>query len=126
MARDHPNAPDQPPGPTDLPDLRVADHLEPIGLHRGEPFTITFEGQQVAAHPGETIATALLAAGIRTLRSTRVDGRPRGLFCAIGTCFDCLVRVDGSRPLRACLTPAQAGQEVAPGDDTTSPGRAGT
>jgi ferredoxin len=93
-------------------DLRIPPGSDPSGLDRQDPFAFTFEGAEVAAHPGETIATALLAQGIRTLRATRAGGRPRGLFCAIGACFDCLVTVDDAGPLRACLTPAAPGVRV--------------
>lgn len=93
-------------------DLRIpADH-DPAGFRREPPFELDFEGRTIVAHPGETIATALLATGIRGLRTTRQDGRPRGLFCAIGACHDCLVNVDGGGPVRACLTPAVAGSSV--------------
>lgn len=100
--------------------LRIGGETDPVGISRRSPFTFRFEGREVTAHPGETIAGALLAEGTRQLRTTRVEGRPRGLFCAIGTCFDCLVSVDGGRPVRACLTPASPAAEViagAPSDD---------
>ncbi len=64
---------------------------------------ITFEGAPVAARPGETIAAALTAAGIRDLRLTR-DGAPRGLFCGMGVCQECLVEIDGEPAQRACMT----------------------
>jgi hypothetical protein len=89
--------------------LRRTDAGAPV---RGAAFTFRFEGRPVAAHPGETIAAALLAAGVRHLRTSRVHGRPRGLFCGIGSCFDCLVTVDGRPSQRACLTPAAPDLEV--------------
>lgn len=92
-----------------MSDLRVQG---PLGASRGEPFTFFFEGEPVTAHPGETIATAVLATGRRTLRHTRHAGAPRGLFCAIGQCFDCLVDVDGEGPVQACLTPAEPDRRV--------------
>lgn len=76
-----------------------------------EPFEITIDGLPVPARPGETIAAALLATGVRAWRTTRVDGRPRGLFCGIGICYDCLVSVDGQR-VRACQRPAAPGDVV--------------
>ncbi|MER7502510.1 (2Fe-2S)-binding protein [Nonomuraea pusilla] len=79
-----------------------------------EPFTITVDGRQVAVTPGQTIGAALHAAGIRSWRSTRFCGRPRGLFCGIGVCFDCLVSVNGRPAERACL------REAAPGDEVTT------
>ena len=83
-------------------------------MRRGPAFTFRFAGVSVRAYPGETIGAALLAAGHRELRRTRVGERPRGLFCAIGTCFDCLVSIDGGGPTRACLAPATSGLDVEP------------
>ena len=57
--------------------------------------TFDFDGEPVAAQPGQTIAAALLADGRRVLRHTRGTGAPRGIFCGIGACFDCLVVVNG-------------------------------
>jgi len=65
--------------------------------------TITFEGTPIAARPGETIAAALTAAGIREFRITR-DGAPRGLFCGMGVCQECLVEIAGEPAQRACMT----------------------
>ncbi|WP_214107377.1 (2Fe-2S)-binding protein [Acrocarpospora catenulata] len=78
-------------------------------------FEISFGGRTIPAAPGQTIAAALYAAGVRSWRTTRFEGRPRGLFCGIGVCFDCLVIVNGTENLRACLTEARPGDEVTPG-----------
>ena len=80
--------------------------------------TILVDGRPVAVGPDQTVAAALLAAGIRSWRTTR-KGRPRGLFCGIGVCFDCLVTVNGRRSVRACLAPARPGDVVTTG--TTEP-----
>ena len=77
-----------------------------------EPFTVTVDGQPVDALPGQTIAAVLLSAGRRVTRRTRVSGRPRGLFCGIGFCFDCLVVCNGEPGVRACLRPAAPGDVV--------------
>lgn len=92
-------------------DLRVGAE-DPRGLTRGAAVRISFDGAPVHAHEGESIAAALLADGWRATRVTRRGGRPRGLFCAIGSCHDCLVRVDGSGPVRSCLTPVRDGMAV--------------
>jgi hypothetical protein len=55
----------------------------------------SFDDTEIAAEPGQSIAAALIAAGHRSWRSTRVGGEPRGAFCGIGVCFDCLVTVNG-------------------------------
>jgi hypothetical protein len=70
-------------------------------------FTFQFDGKPVVAAPGQTVAAALWAAGVRSWRTTRGTGAPRGLFCGIGVCFDCLVTIDGEPNQRACLVPAR-------------------
>lgn len=75
-------------------------------------FRFTFDGRPVPAAPGQTVAAALWADGVRSWRTTRGTGAPRGLFCGIGACFDCLVTIDGARNQRACLIPARPDQVV--------------
>jgi aerobic-type carbon monoxide dehydrogenase small subunit (CoxS/CutS family) len=77
--------------------------------HEGR-FPVWVEGREVWARPGQTVAAVLMEAGMRSWRTTRVAGRPRGLFCGIGICFDCLVTLNGRPSVRACLV------EIAPGD----------
>jgi predicted molibdopterin-dependent oxidoreductase YjgC len=74
--------------------------------------TFLFDDRPVPFRPGQTVAAALLADGVRSWRTTRVAGRPRGVFCGIGVCFDCLVTADGQANERACLLPAQEGMQV--------------
>ncbi|RJQ81877.1 (2Fe-2S)-binding protein [Amycolatopsis panacis] len=71
-----------------------------------------FDGEPIRAEPGQTVGAALVAAGRRHWRTTRRDAAPRGLFCGIGICFDCLVTVNGHPNRRACLTEAAAGDQV--------------
>ena len=80
-------------------------------VERGPRVTMTVDGQPFTAYQGETLAAALLAAGRRTFRHTEPGGHPRGVFCGIGVCFDCVVMVDGRR-LRACMTPVRDGMQV--------------
>ena len=79
---------------------------------RGKQFLFTFNGAAIAAFEGETIAAALMGSGIRALRLTEREARPRGLFCNMGVCFDCLVEVDGRPNQRACQVPATEGLQV--------------
>ncbi|GAA2755141.1 FAD-dependent oxidoreductase [Actinopolymorpha rutila] len=74
---------------------------------------LVVDGQPVAFAHGQTIAAALLAAHRTSWRTTRA-GRPRGIFCGIGVCFDCLVTTNGRR-VRACLEPARGGDVVTTG-----------
>ncbi|MBI0384302.1 (2Fe-2S)-binding protein [Streptomyces albiflaviniger] len=73
---------------------------------------LTFDGTTVTARPGQSVGAALVAAGIVAWRTTRREGRPRGLFCGIGVCFDCLITVDGRPGQRACLVPARDGMRL--------------
>jgi predicted molibdopterin-dependent oxidoreductase YjgC len=74
--------------------------------------TFSFDGREIAAEPGQSVGAALVAAGYVAWRTTRHGGAPRGLFCGIGVCFDCLVVVNGRPGRRACLTEAHPGDEV--------------
>jgi predicted molibdopterin-dependent oxidoreductase YjgC len=74
---------------------------------RGEAFTISLDGQKLIAYPGETIATVLLANGKRVFRHSQTKGEPRGLYCGMGICFECLVTLNGRANVRACQTLAQ-------------------
>ncbi|MCH7230860.1 (2Fe-2S)-binding protein [Glycomyces sp. L485] len=77
---------------------------------------VRVDGEEFVAEPGETVAAVLRGSGRDAWRTTRIEGRPRGLFCGIGVCFDCLVVVNGVRDVRACL------RLVADGDDIRSQG----
>ncbi|WUI03438.1 (2Fe-2S)-binding protein [Spirillospora sp. NBC_00431] len=72
---------------------------------------IWVDGESVTGVAGQTIAGVLLASGRRTWR-TGPSGAPRGVFCGIGVCFDCLVTVNGVRDVRACRRRARDGDTV--------------
>ena len=77
-----------------------------------DPAHFTFDGTRIEFRPGQTVAAALIGTGILSWRLTRVAGKPRGLWCGIGICFDCLITVDGLPNQRACLLTAQPGTAV--------------
>lgn len=81
------------------------------GVRRPAVVAFEFEGHTLEGVPGETLAAALWAAGHRSVRRSSGDGEPRALFCNMGICFECLVRVDG-RDVRACLAPVREGMVV--------------
>ena len=83
-----------------------------VDARPGPPFRVSFDGAPLEALPGQTIAAALWSAGVVSWRSTRGQGRPRGVFCGIGVCFDCLVTVNGVPNQRACLLPAKPGDAI--------------
>ena len=77
------------------------------------PFTL--DGRPLSARPGQSVGAALTDAGVRAWRTTRRREKPRGLFCGIGVCFDCLIEVDGRPDQRACLTPVRSGMRLRTG-----------
>ena len=81
------------------------------GVTRSPRVSFTFDGRATEAHAGESVAAALLAAGVRTLRRAPVDGGPRGAFCLIGVCQECLVEIDGRR-VESCRAEAREGLDV--------------
>src|ERR1700730_2202122 len=83
--------------------FRIADPgIRPVA----ETATLTFDGATLGALPGEAIAAACAASGMMNL-GLRKDGSPRGIFCGMGVCQECLVTVDGRHSLRACMTPVE-------------------
>jgi hypothetical protein len=81
------------------------------GIERGRPLMLALDGRPVTAYEGETVATMLLAEGHAAVRRTP-RGEPRGVFCGMGVCFDCLVIVDGVPNSRACVTFVHEGMDV--------------
>lgn len=88
-------------------DARIAG-----GVTRGPELEIVVDGQPVRAFEGETVAAALLAAGRRALRITARLGKPRGLYCGIGVCFECVMTIDGRPNVRTCQTAVRAGMRI--------------
>ncbi|WP_067796125.1 (2Fe-2S)-binding protein [Actinomadura formosensis] len=78
---------------------------------RDTPLRITVDGTPLDGVEGQTIAGVLLASGRLTWRESP-SGTPRGVFCGIGACFDCLVTVNGVRDVRACRRRARDGDDV--------------
>mgnify|MGYP001159265078 CR=1 FL=1 len=71
----------------------------------------TFAGREVEARAGDTVAMALWRGGEVTLRASSRDGAPRGAFCHMGVCYECLCRV-GGRLVRGCTTLVRDGMQV--------------
>lgn len=74
---------------------------------------ITVDGRGVEAREGESVAAALLAAGIVACRTTPVSGAPRAPYCMMGACFECLVAIDGVGSRQACLVSVKDGMAIA-------------
>jgi predicted molibdopterin-dependent oxidoreductase YjgC len=71
-----------------------------------------YEGREVVAQPGDSVAAALLAAGETVLRATPISQAPRAPYCMMGVCFECLMEIDGVGNRQACLTPVSEGMQV--------------
>ncbi|EWH21093.1 (2Fe-2S)-binding protein [Bacillus haynesii] len=74
--------------------------------------SFTFNHKIYQGLGNESLAAALLANGVRTLRHHEESGSPRGFYCNIGHCYECRVTVDGQKGFRACLTPIKEGMVV--------------
>lgn len=93
---------------------------------QGATLAISFAGERLAAVPGETVAATLVAHG-HLAQSIDKAGAPRGVYCGMGVCHDCLVTIDGALSRRACLTKVADGMRVEPqatGKLVVEPGRA--
>ncbi len=77
-----------------------------------EPVRFQFEGREVIAQRGDTVAAALLAAGVQRFRDTPVSGAPRTPFCMIGNCFECLVEIDGAPNRQSCMIEVREAMQV--------------
>src|SRR5699024_8712826 len=85
--------------------MRMRNIEHPIlGKLDRKTINFTFNGKRLQGCEGDSIASALLANGIRTIRHDTATGEPRGLFCGIGHCYECRVTVIGSGNVRACTT----------------------
>jgi predicted molibdopterin-dependent oxidoreductase YjgC len=78
----------------------------------GHTVTIFVDERELQVEPGLSVAAALLASGYASTRHTPVTGSPRGPWCLMGTCFDCLVAVDGVPDTQACATTVREGMRI--------------
>ncbi len=91
--------------------MRIKDHPV-LDFKRGKEIKFTFNGREIKAYEGETIAAALHAAGVKELKKSLKHDRPRGLFCAIGNCSSCFMEVDGEPNVKTCVIEVKEGMEV--------------
>jgi len=92
--------------------LRIIDHPILGPLEESETVTIYFDGKPIQARKGEPIAAALMSAGVVAFRTTPKRHEPRGIFCAIGRCTDCMMIVNGKPNTRTCITLVEDGMTV--------------
>lgn len=92
--------------------MRIKEHPILHTFPKGMIVPFFFDGKTLEGCEGEPIAAALRAAGVMTHRHTSRFHQPRGIFCAIGRCTDCVMVVDGKPNVRTCITPLRAGMKV--------------
>ncbi len=90
-----------------MKNLRVKNHPILGKEPKRKKIAIFVDGKKIPAYEGEPIAASLTAAGIRVFRRTSKNEEPRGVFCAIGQCTDCVMTVDGVPNVRTCITLAK-------------------
>ena len=77
---------------------------------------LVVDGRPIEARPGDSVATALLAAGYRSFARNPATGAPNAAHCLIGHCFGCLCEIDGRPQSQACLVPVANGMVVSTSD----------
>ncbi len=100
---------------------RILNHPVLGPVENKTPVTFTFDGQTFEGFEGDTIASALLANGIRQLRVHEETGAPRAIYCNIGHCFECRVTVNKHETVRACMTTIQPDMVVESGKMEPAP-----
>ena len=81
-------------------------------IDRTRTVSLFVDGRPLPAFEGDSVASAMAAAGVVVTGRSFKYHRPRGLFCMTGACASCMVRVDGVPNLQACQTPVRAGMRV--------------
>jgi len=92
--------------------MRITEHPILGETNKGRLVNFEFDGKAFDGYEGEPIAAALRAAGVLTHRHTKKENSPRGIFCAIGRCTDCVMVVDGKPNVRTCVTSLVEGMKV--------------
>ena len=77
----------------------------------GPRVTVRVDGRDLAVREGANLAAELLLAGVMRFRHTPVSGAPRGPFCMMGACFDCLIEIEGTTR-QACMVDVATGLEI--------------
>ena len=94
-----------------IDNMRIQEHPILGEITKGYEVIFIMDGSAISGYEGEPIATALKATGLMVHRYTK-KGSPRGVFCAIGRCTDCVMVVDGKPNVRTCVTPLVEGMVV--------------
>ena len=91
---------------------RIVEHPILDHMPQRKALTFFFNGQPLTAYEGDTVAAALTAQGVRVFRHSRKRHEPRGVFCAIGHCTDCVMTINGVPGVKTCMEKVQEGMRV--------------
>ena len=92
-------------------DRRIWSH--PIlQFKRDRKIKFYFEGREIEAYEGESIAAALYAIGVDIFSWSVKLNRSRGAFCMIGKCSSCFMKINGIPNTRTCIEPVREGMIV--------------
>lgn len=91
---------------------RITNHPIFGPIPEGKLVTFTYDGKPLQGYEGESIAAALRVNGVMVHRYTAKRHEPRGVFCAIGRCTDCVMVVNGQPNVRTCITPLEEGMRI--------------
>jgi len=92
--------------------MRIENHPILGDFEKGRLVKFYCDNRELQGYEGEPVAAALRAAGILVHRHTKKNAAPRGIFCAIGRCTDCVMVIDGKANIRTCVTPLVEGMQV--------------
>ena len=93
-------------------EYRIREHPVLGKTEETKKVKFTYNGKTMEGREGEPVAMALKAAGVQIHRYTQKKHEPRGIFCAIGRCTDCVMVVDGVPNIRTCITPLKEAMRV--------------
>ncbi|ANN66545.1 MULTISPECIES: (2Fe-2S)-binding protein [Bordetella] len=79
---------------------------------QGAPVRVTVNGAELQCRAGDSVAAALFAGGVQACRDTAVGEVPRGPYCMMGVCYDCLVTIDGQANQQGCMTAVREGMKI--------------
>lgn len=92
--------------------MRIVNHPILGTIEKGKLVNFTLDGKPMQGYENEPIAAALKSQGVMVHRYTLKKHMPRGIFCAIGRCTDCVMVVDGVPNVRTCITPLKEGMRI--------------
>lgn len=78
----------------------------------GSAVSLTIDGAACVGRMGDSVAALLLETGHAACRRSAVSAEPRGPYCMMGVCFECLVQIDGVANRQACLVQIAEGMDV--------------